>query len=208
MTTGHNQTTYQETRSMYVNSDADPDHPGNLILFYCRHSVNGTWDSGTTYDREHVWPQSLGGFGTSGAGADLHHLRPTSPTCNSTRGNKPFANIRGTGTSYTTLKTTIDGTAYTGGYYTDKYFEPLDEVKGDVARILFYLVTRYSDLETRFSQSSTSPVKGCSYELLLEWNELDPVDDLERNRNEYVYSVQNNRNAFIDNPEFANMIWG
>ena len=206
MSDGHHQLEYQETRSMYKYSDADPDISGNLILFYCRHSVNGTWDAGNTYDREHVWPQSLGGFGTSGAGADLHHLRPTSPTINSTRGNKPYGVVKGG--SYSSIKATYNGTNYLGGYYTDKYFEPLDEVKGDVARIIMYLVTRYSELETRFSNASTSSFKDCSYETMLEWHELDPVDDLERARNEYVYTVQYNRNAFIDHPEYASLIWG
>lgn len=201
MTNNHYQTTYSEIRYMFVGSDADPNQAGNLILFYSRESVLGIWDEGITFNREHVWPQSLGGFGRELAGSDLHHIRPTAPNVNSSRGNKPFAEL---GNSYTA--TTKYGEKIVG-YSDNNYWEPLDEVKGDIARIIMYLIVRYSELETRFSETEHSPIKDGSYTLLLQWHNDDPVDDLERNRNEYVYSVQNNRNAFIDHPEFADLIW-
>ncbi|MBQ4342189.1 MAG: hypothetical protein II756_06735, partial [Clostridia bacterium] len=64
-------TTYNEIRDLFYGSDADPDTPGNILLCYSGASVNGAWDSGVTYNREHVWPKSLGTFNTSNAGADL-----------------------------------------------------------------------------------------------------------------------------------------
>lgn len=208
LSTDHNETTYGDLRYYFVDSDADPDNPGNIILFYCRCSVSGTWDFGNTFNREHIWPQSLGGFkvnnSSTGPGADLHHIRPTDPRVNEIRGNKPF----GVRTSeFTTVTYNDHGTNKIAGYECGSCFEPLDEVKGDIARIIMYLIVRYSDLETRFSNRSTTPIVDCSYETLLEWNRLDPVDDLERHRNDFTYSVQNNRNAFIDNPEFADLIW-
>ena len=71
-----------------------------------------------------------------------------------------------------------------------------------------YLITRYSDLENRFKSSSTTCVKNSDYKLLLEWHHLDPVDDLERTRNDYGYTKQYNRNPFIDVPAYADAIWG
>lgn len=84
-----------------------------------------------------------------------------------------------------------------GSYYT-----PTDEYKGDVARIIFYLMIRYPQSDnlsfTNIAQSK---------ELLLSWNRLDPVSKLEMNRNNYIETIQGNRNPFIDYPEFADMIW-
>jgi len=84
-----------------------------------------------------------------------------------------------------------------------------DEVKGDIARILFYMATMYFDLSLNDDPASISAYKSMGIlSTLLEWNELDPVDDFEKNRNEVIYSYQKNRNPFIDYPEFANLIWG
>ena len=173
-------TTYNDLKTMTAKSDADPETPGNIITIYSRLSVKGTWDGGSTWNREHVWPQSKGWFTTSLAGSDLHHLHPETPSVNSSRGNKIF------------------GVAITSSEYY-----PGKESCGDVARTIFYLLTRYSESDTYNITSVAS-----SMELLLKWNNEDPVDDFERNRNEVVYSIQGNRNPFIDYSDFANLIWG
>ena len=89
------------------------------------------------------------------------------------------------------------------GYSNSNFFEPLDEVKGDIARIIFYLLVRYSDADskpvTRVSQSM---------EMLLRWHEQDPVDDFELNRNEQSFKIQGNRNPFIDYEDFASAVFG
>lgn len=170
--------TYGELRQDLAKTDRDPNNPNNIILMYTGKSVSGTWDGGNTWNREHVWPKSLGWFGESGAGADLHHLKPTDPHENSSRGNKKY------------------GT-------TASYYEPRDEVKGDAARIIFYLMVRYKEADNYTFKSVAE-----SQELLMQWHVLDPVDDFEKNRNEVAYSIQGNRNPFIDYPEYANMIWG
>ena len=68
--------TYDDLRKYTIRTDRDPNNSENIILIYSKDSVNGSWDGGKTWNREHVWPQSKGWFTTSGAGSDIHHLRP------------------------------------------------------------------------------------------------------------------------------------
>jgi len=181
--TGKKYVSYDAARYILDDSDADPNIPGNVILVYLGTSVSGTWDAGATWNREHVWPQSLLGYDTT-MSADLHNLKPANPSENSSRGNRYFDNISVSNVSY----------------------EPRDEVKGDVARILFYMMTMYSSLTLVDTVPTTYQM--ALFSVLLEWHELDPVDDFERNRNEVIYSYQNNRNPYIDYPEFVDLIWG
>ncbi len=97
--------------------------------------------------------------------------------------------------------------------YTDAdSWEPRPVEKGDVARMMFYMATRYEgesddpDLELVDYTGTDGPIFGKLSTLIL-WNEEDPVDDFERNRNEVVFSYQGNRNPFIDHPEFVNAIY-
>lgn len=195
----HKMTTYSQITSLFVKSDKS-NKSGNIITFYAHADINGKWDSGNTYNREHVWPKANGWFQESGAGADLHHIRPTITDINSARGNKKFADLDEKNSSVKP----VNSNGYLGGYSNNSYFEPLDHAKGDVARIIFYLVTRYSEADsTAYSIARVAT----GYPLLLKWNKLDPVDQLEINRNNYVYTVQNNRNPFIDYPGLADAIW-
>ena len=166
-----------------------------MKLFYSNHLVAAKWDGAVAWNREHVWPQSQGWFTTSGAGSDIHHIRPEDVSVNGIRGNLPYGEV----TNGTAVKCCGEVVAYK----TNSYFEPFDEFKGDCARIIFYLLVRYSQSD---SYSITKVAQSMS--MLLEWHELDPVDDFEIQRNERCYSVQKNRNPFIDHPEFADMIWG
>jgi len=169
---------YDAARDILQISDEDPSNPNNIILVYNRASVVSTWDGGTTWNREHVWPQSyLNGASVS----DLHNLKPASNSINSSRGNKPFRDS--VNSHYGSV---------TGGWF------PGNDDKGDIARILFYMVTRYSQLNL-----STMGILAT----LLEWHEDDPVDDFERNRNDVIYSYQKNRNPYIDYPELVDLIW-
>jgi len=44
---------------------------------------------------------------------------------------------------------------------------------------------------------------------LIQWHNEDSVDNWERNRNDIIYyNFQNNRNPFIDHPEYVGLIWG
>ena len=99
----------------------------------------------------------------------------------------------------------------------DWSFEPRDEVKGDVARMMFYMAVRYEGLdsypdleltESMLPQGNKEPIHGV-LSTLLEWHRNDPVDTWEKNRNNIIYdSYQNNRNPFIDFPIIAEHIWG
>ncbi|MGN1308027.1 MAG: endonuclease [Faecousia sp.] len=189
-------TSYNEIRTLTCYSDANAGSSSQITLLYTSNNVSGAWDNGVTWNREHVWPQSLGTFTTSNAGSDLHHLRPADPKVNATRGNLPYGEVTGSGT-YNTAKTSAGSV---GGYYNSTYFEPLDNVKGDIARILLYVYVRWG--ETNLTEVCQST------DMLLQWMKDDPVDTWEMGRNDAVQSIEGNRNVFIDYPEFAWLILG
>ena len=199
MTTTHKKlTSYSECRDLAVKTDCE-NNDGRINLIYTCYSANGMSDYTNNrnggWNREHVWPQSLGGFTDSGAGSDLHHIRPSDSTLNSTRGNKLYGNANGGKAVY--------GTAVTEnalGGHSGTYFEPLDNVKGDVARICLYLYVRWADTYPRCG-NITNVFQ--SVDVLLDWCEQDPVDTWEMGRNEVVGAIQGNRNVFIDYPEYA-----
>ncbi len=202
---------YSQVWDALKTTDEDPNNSNNVILLYTGWSYPKNINGGDAADwnREHTWAKSMGNFGTSnGPGTDIHHLRPTDVTVNSARGNLFFDEG---GSEY------VDGTRYdsgsgaTGCYRDGDSWEPRDEVKGDVARMLFYMATRYEsedgyDLELA-EYSSTSGLHG-KLSTLLKWHEEDPVDEWELTRNEKIYNIQNNRNPFIDHPEYVELIWG
>ncbi|RBP95913.1 endonuclease I [Cytobacillus firmus] len=201
----HTEISYSNVWEALRETDEDPGNPNNVILLYTGRSqgkfING---SGVNdWNREHVWAKSHGDFGTvMGAGTDLHHLRPTDASVNSSRGNLDFDDG---GTQHSEAL---------GNYYDSDSWEPRDEVKGDVARMLFYMAVRYEgdsgevDLElNNLVNNGSAPYHG-KMSVLLEWHKEDPVDDNERRRNEIIYSdYQHNRNPFIDYPEWASAIW-
>lgn len=181
--------------NLLQSADEDPNNKNNRIYFYTRKSVEKNPANG--WNREHVWPQSLSGglYGTSGGGCDILHIRPTYETTNSKRGNHKFANCpNGTEAVY-------NGVTY--GKLANGCFEPQDSVKGDVARICFYRWTCYFATRNTPLTNVTDSVA-----TLLSWNKLDPVDDLELNRNEVAQgSKQKNRNPFVDHPEWVDRIF-
>lgn len=186
-------------------TDQDPNNSNNVILLYSGVSRSKSLNGGDLGDwnREHVWAKSHGDFGTStGPGTDIHHLRPTDVQVNSIRGDKDFDN----GGS---------AVANGGGSLTDSdSFEPRDAVKGDVARMIFYMAVRYEgadgwpDLEPNDSVNNGSAPYIGKLAVLKEWNEQDPPDSFERRRNDVIFeSFQHNRNPFIDHPEWVESIW-
>ncbi len=196
-----------------MDADEDPDNSNNVILIYTGRSQDKSFNSSTSgssdaWNREHVWAKSRGDFGTDpGPGTDCHHLKPADASMNSTRSNKDFDNG---GTQVN------DGGTPTDCYTDADSWEPRDEVKGDVARMIFYMAVRYEgekgepDLHI-VDYTEENPDKDPQIgklSTLLEWNQDDPVDAFELHRNDVVYSYQQNRNPFIDHPEWVDEIWG
>jgi endonuclease I len=213
------QTTYPYTSSstdvwdILKETDRDPDHPENVILLYTGRSVNAAqeYNSGKGWSREHVWAKSRGDFGTKPpAGTDVHNLRPADVSVNSTRSNRWFD---------TCSVMVYDNGVATGSYKSNTrwVWQPRKAVEGDVARMIFYMATRYEgengepDLQIIDYLPDDKKTKAPLFAMLhtlLKWNEDDPVDTFEQHRNEVIYSYQHNRNPFIDHPEYVQLIWG
>jgi endonuclease I len=207
ITAGFTGISYGDSRFILDDLDRDPNNPNNVILVYNRASVNGAWDVGITWNREHLWPQSKLGVSVSngyiGVGSDLFELKPCNPSINSGRSNDGYGL-----------------TTSTGPYQnTPTYFYPGDSDKGDVARALFYMATRYYNPAPGAlpSPANLSLVNGTSFstyqmgdlQSLLKWNYTDGIDNFERRRNDMIYDTyQHNRNPFIDHPEYVWAIFG
>ena len=197
--------TYDQVWNALKLTDQDPANANNVILLYSGRSQSKNTNGGGANDwnREHVWAQSHGGFGTAtGPGTDIHHLRPEDVSVNGARGNKDFDN---------------GGTAVSEapGSRTDAdSFEPRDAVKGDVARMILYMAVRYeggdgfANLEPNNSVTNGSAPYIGKLSVLLAWHAQDPPDAFERRRNDRIYTAwQHNRNPFIDHPEWATAIF-
>ncbi|SDJ15054.1 Endonuclease I [Actinokineospora alba] len=196
---------YDQVWNALKATDQDPANSANVILLYSGRSQSKTTNGGDPDDwnREHVWAKSHGDFGTAtGPGTDIHHLRPEDVSVNANRGNKDF-DLGGS------------PAAEAPGSYTDAdSWEPRNAVKGDVARMIFYMAVRYAgtdgfaDLELNDSvNNGTAPYHG-KLSVLKQWNTQDPPDAFEKRRNQVIYDqFQRNRNPFIDHPEWANAIW-
>ena len=198
MTSTHTKTSsYSDCKNYAYRTDCE-NEDGRVLLLYTSYSATMSQYNG--WNREHVWPQSLGGGNTSGGGADLHHVRPSDAGVNSSRGNKKY----GESNNGTAKYGSNPATGYLGGTYNSTYFEPLDNVKGDVARICLYVYVRWG---TAWGADSITEVFQ-SVDVLLEWMALDPVDTWEMGRNEVVENIQGNRNVFIDYPEYAWLMFG
>lgn len=165
---------------------------------------------GDCYNREHLVPQSS--FGSAfPMQSDIHHVIPTDGRVNNFRGSLAFGIVDVP--DFTSLNGSKRGSSAISGY-NGVVFEPLDEFKGDIARALLYFAVRYEDTVDgytsfeMFNGSNDQVFTTWAIELLLDWhNNVDPVDERERERNNAAYNFQNNANPFVDHPEYANLIW-
>lgn len=200
--------TYKSLTTYWPYTDAEDGQAGT-VLFYSD-------EDSSSFNREHVWPKSRGSFYQINAGSDLHHLRPANATVNSTRGNHTMGDLNHSGTAVKYSGKTV-GWLDTG---TDT-FEPLDNVKGDVARIFLYVYVRWqqpnlyqdvssANLPAFDSDDSANDGQAVieSLDTLLQWMIDDPVDTWEMSRNDIIEDVQGNRNVFIDYPELAWKLFG
>jgi len=163
----------------------------------------------SAFNIEHTWPQSKGASGT--AKSDIHHLYPTNNKANSSRGNLTFGYVTDASDDFGVHPDCTDHfpghiegcLSYLGkDKYGTKVFEPRDAHKGNVARAVLYFAIRYNKNLTVFDSIHAKTTE----KVLKEWNHLDPPDDNERTRNDRIQTIQNNRNPFIDHPEFVDKI--
>lgn len=169
---------------------------------------------GKAYNREHSFPKSWFGGKVMPMYADLFHLYPTDGKVNENRGDLPFGETNGSNKNSANDFSKIGVCTYPG--YTGTVFEPNDIYKGDFARTYFYMVTCYEEKlpdwvnkgNANITINSSSLVTW-QLEMLMKWSKNDPVSaDKETPRNNAVYSIQGNRNPFIDYPGLEEYIWG
>lgn len=226
ITNGHQDKGYNGLWTAYKTTDIDKNYEndGSILDIYSEKPSStdpykftpgnnqcGTYSTeGNCYNREHIVPQSLFNEG-SPMKNDIHFIRATDGKVNGMRSNYPFGKVGSA--SFTSLNGSKLGSSSSSGF-SGTVFEPIDEFKGDVARMVFYFVTRY---QSKLSTFSTGNMLGSSafpglqtWELnvLLAWHNQDPVSQAEINRNNASYTFQGNRNPFIDNPSYVNQIWG
>lgn len=177
---------------------------------------------GDCYNKEHVIPQSVFGSQTP-MYSDAFNLLPTDGRVNGFRSNYPYGVVDDntlvsqSGISNPTLNGSKLGNNLNSGYsagYTGIVFEPIDEFKGDIARMYFYFATRYQNQISNWSAyamfdgSSDKAIADPFLNILLTWHQNDPVSQKEIDRNNNIYyNYQGNRNPFVDHPEWVATIW-
>lgn len=208
-------------------ADEDPLDP-NLILDLYRNRTHPKFNGGNSYyNREHTWPNSYG-FPNNTSGnmpyTDCHHLFLCDINYNNYRGNRPFDDCSTGCTAYPTdVHDGVSGVNYTKHMHPVGIWETWDGRKGDVARAIFYLDIRYEGhgiepdlivtddlaLITASATGNNEPVAYMGFlTTLLRWHQEDPPDDKERHRNDVIYTFQQNRNPFIDYPEWVDILYG
>jgi len=188
-----------------IYSDNPNGTPPYEYTFFTDQCGNYTGE-GVCYNREHTVPASWFND-ASPMYTDLFHVLPTDGYVNNRRSNHPYGKVGNA--TWTSMNGSKLGSSATSGY-SGTVFEPIDSFKGDVARIYFYMATRYMDKIANWTGESfqNSDLSSWAKNLFLQWHQLDPVSSKERKRNDSVYVIQHNRNPFVDHPEWVNDIWG
>ena len=227
----HNDRGYAGLYVTYATSDIDSyyENNGSMLDMYTENPTGsecefiyggGLQDDGTLgnnecerYNREHIIPQSVFGSATP-MYSDAHFVVPSDKYVHAQRGDLPFSKVNVPNNTYSNggKRGSNLNSGYSAGY-NGTVFEPIDEFKGDIARMILYFATRYEDLVagwsyTMFNGTSTQVFTNQSLNVLLTWNAQDPVSQREIDRNNAIYTRQNNRNPFIDNNNYVTQIWG
>lgn len=205
---------YAELLYMYPSTDTRADgyvrdwYSDSTKFTHLNETCGNYGKEGDCYNREHTVPQSWGA-----PKADIVHVVPTDGYVNNRRGNLPFGEV-GTASYKSYHGYSKKGTCKTPGY-SGEVFEPNDEVKGDIARIYFYMTTCYEDTckswgNGVFTGTKYQPLAQWTYNMMVRWSKLDPIDEVEIARNNAIASkdVQGNRNPFVDYPGLEDYIWG
>lgn len=223
---GHTNKGYAGLWTTYATSDRDNQYENdNTIFDYYSENPTGTdpvifaystnqcgtyTTEGNCYNREHIVPQSV--FNSaSPMVADAHFIPPVDGYVNGMRSDNPHGNVATV--TWTSLNGSKRGTSAVTGF-TGTVFEPLNDFKGDIARMYFYFVTRYENTVATyttypmFNGTSNQVFTNGFLAMLIQWHNQDPVSAREIARNNAIYARQLNRNPFIDHPEYVGMIWG
>lgn len=227
---------YGDLQGFYATTDVDRyyENNGSLLDIYSEipsgadaYEYNFTQMIGSAsaesqgWNREHVMPQSS--FNSNyPMYSDLFFVIPTDARINQLRSNYPYG-IGGTTNFHTFTNTSkINNCAIPNATYTGRVYEPINEFKGDVARMLLYFVVRYQGKLGGFNFNTNvdptkdqNPLNGTEeqafekwyIQMLMSWSSADPVSQREIDRNNYVYTIQKNRNPFVDHPEWIDKIW-
>jgi len=224
ISSGHSDQGYNALYDGYETTDSDDyyendgsvldmysENPSGTDPYFYTHGSNlcGTYhNENDCYNREHIVPQSV--FSQAyPMRSDIHFVTPTDGYVNNRRSNYTFGEV--SSPSWTSLNGSKVGNN-TYGSYSGNAFEPIDEFKGDIARMLFYFATRYetqvdSWSHTMFNGTEDQVFADWFLDMILEWHTNDPVSQRETDRNNAAYDFQGNANPFISHPEWVNTIW-
>ena len=223
---GHTDRGYDGLYTTYLTSDRDYyyENDGTVLDMYSENPTGidpytystsvssdkcGSYSvEGDCYNREHIIPQSVFNENAPMV-SDAHSITPTDGKVNGLRSAFPHGIVASA--SKTTLNGSKLGSSGVSGY-SGTVFEPIDEFKGDIARMYFYFATRYENTVAGYSYdmfngTSNQVFTPAFLSMLLTWHAQDPVNTREIARNNAIYARQNNRNPFIDHPEYVQLIW-
>ncbi len=232
----HTQFSYGALWSIYQDTDDRINDSGNSTIVWDMYSDNPTGGEneftfgseqcgsfsteGDCYNREHSFPKSWWGGSTSVPQyTDIFVVVPSDGWVNALRNNFPYGEVQAGGSTQTTANgSKMGSSSITIPGYTGNVFEPIDAYKGDLARGYFYLLTRYEDVIAGWENNTTESdavLDGTSFpgleqwalDMLIDWHNSDPVSQKEIDRNNEVFDYQQNRNPFIDHPEYVSLIW-
>jgi len=215
----------------YDLTNAGTDDPYMYLLYGQYNGSTETaykWSADHTFiwNKEHTWAKSHGNFlENAPAGSDLHHLRASDQLNNDYHSSYDFGDAVNTAINCPDERGNISGKqGFASDFTSDKVYEPRDEDKGDVARMIFYMATRYytyinqgspkleiiEGISGSSAMTATALITGKMGILsdLLAWNALDPVSSFEIRRNNLIdHNFQGNRNPYIDHPEWVNAVY-
>ncbi|QDW22752.1 endonuclease [Flavobacterium sp. KBS0721] len=222
---GHTDNGYGGLYTTYATSDIDNfyENDGTVLDMYSENPAGNdpyTYSIATTqrcgsytnegdcYNREHIIPQSV--FDEKAPMvSDAHFITPTDGKVNGVRSNYPHSVV--VAPTETSLNGSKLGPSTTAGY-SGPVFEPIDEFKGDIARMYFYFATRYENTVAGYSYpmfngTANKVFTPAFLSQLIAWHNQDPVNAREIARNNAIYARQNNRNPYIDHPEYVAAVW-
>ena len=208
--------------------DNDPAVPETFTFIYGSDQCGNYNSEGDCYNREHTTPKSWFNDATP-MHNDIFHVLPTDGWVNGARSNWPYGEV--TNANFTSIDNQSKrGTGNNFGY-SGTVFQPHPAFRGDVARISLYMATRYEDQIISQNWANGTEANAAMLRAneegfdaarrrlqiydtwyirtLFKWMSEDPVSQKEIDRNNAVYyqSGQNNRNPFVDHPEYAALIW-